>query len=482
MHPLVLVLTLLAFALVLFVPRRYAFAPAVCAAVLLPFGSQLSAGGLHFYVVRIIAVAAILRLVLDKYWKHVRILANGFTRFDWVFVAWALVHGVAFMLLHPEIGAVVNQVAFWLDFFGLYFLFRLSIRQEGDILRIAKVLAPVMVIVAACMLYEHRSGFNPYNLLTSYQVTPYTREGQIRAQAAFGHAITAGTFGATLIPIFFWAWKSGRARWAGIIGAAASLAAIYASLSSTPASAFLACVLGMCLWPLRMYMQQIRWSLAGMIALLALIMKAPVWYVVQRVDFVGGHGWDRAFLVDQFMQHISEWWLVGSDANAKWSVYGGTWDRCNQYVAEGLSGGLLGLALFIALLVMAFSILGRARKRARGVDRWLYWCLGAALLAHVAAFWGVSYWDQMRVPWLLLLAVFPAAQGWSRAKGSDRREKLKASKSPESVATAEDAPAEPQPEMEPLVFRSESSLGTRLVSAESDHSHADGRANERIPA
>jgi hypothetical protein len=323
------------------------------------------------------------------------------------------------MLLHPELGAVVNQVAFWLDTFGIYFLFRLSIREEADILRIARVLAPVMVIIAVCMIYESRSGFNLYNLITSYHVTPYTREGQIRAQAAFGHAITAGTFAATLIPVFFWAWKSGRARPAAIVGLAATLPIIYASHSSTPASAFLAGVLVLCLWPLRMYLRQIRWGIAGMIALLALVMKAPVWYVIQKVDFVGGHGWDRAFLVDQFSQHISEWWLIGADSNAKWSIHGGTWDRCNQYVAEGLSGGLLTLVLFIALLVMGFSILGRARKRARGVDRWLYWCLGAALLAHIAAFWGVSYFDQMRVPWLLLLAVFPAAERW-HAKANEQ--------------------------------------------------------------
>jgi hypothetical protein len=421
MHPLVLVLTLLAFALVLFLPRRYAFAPAVCAAVLLPYASQLNAGGVHFYVVRIIAVAAILRLILDKYGKHVRLLANGFTRFDWVFVAWALVRGLALMLQHPEFGAVVSQVAFWLDTFGIYFLFRLSIREEGDILRIARVLAPVMVVIAVCMIYESRSGFNLYNLMTSYQVTPYTREGQIRAQAAFGHAITAGTFAATLIPVFFWAWKSGKARLAAIVGLAAILPIIYTSHSSTPATAFLTCVFGLCCWPLRMYLRQIRWAIAGVIALLAIVMKAPVWYVIQKVDFVGGHGWDRAFLVDQFAQHIWDWWLIGSDTNAKWSVYGGTWDRCNQYVAEGLSGGLLGLVLFIALFVIAFSILGRARKRARGVHGWLYWCLGAALLGHIAAFWGVSYWDQMRVPWLLLFAIFPAAEHWAASAKANGR-------------------------------------------------------------
>jgi hypothetical protein len=453
----------------------------VCAAVLLPFGSQLSAGGLHFYVVRIVAVAAIIRLILDKYWKHVRLLANGFTPFDWVFVAWALVRGLALMLLHPELGAVVNQAAFWLDTFGIYFLFRLSIRKEGDILSIARVLAPVMAIVAACMMYEHRSGFHLYNLITSYQVMPVLREGKIRAQAAFGNSNDAGTFGATLVPIFFWAWKSGRGRLTAIVGMAAALAVTYTSLSSTPVSALLAGVVGLCLWPLRMYMRQIRWGIAGSVALLAIVMKAPVWYVVQKVDFVGGHGWDRAFLVDQFARHFFDWWLIGTDQNVNWGS-NSTWDRCNQFVAEAASGGLLALALFIALLVMAYSILGRARKRARGVDRWLYWCLGAALLAHTAAFWGVSYWDQMRVPWLLLLAVFPAAQGWSLANGSNRREKLQAGKSLESVAAAEDAPAEPQPEMEPLVCRSESSLGRRLVAAESDHSHAEGRTDDRIPA
>lgn len=462
MHPLVLVLTLLAFALVLFVPLRYVFAPAVCAAVLLPFASQLDVGGIHFYVVRIVAVAAILRMALEKYGEHVRILANGLTPFDWVFVSWALVRGLALMLLHPELGAVVSQVAFWLDVFGIYFLFRLSIREEGDILRIVRVLAPVMVIVAVCMLYEHQTGFDLYNRITSYQITEYTRDGKIRAQGAFGHAITAGTFGATLIPIFFWGWKSGKARSAAVVGLVASLAVIYASLSSTPVTACLAGVVGLCLWPLRKYLRQMRWGIAGAIALLAIVMKAPVWYVVQRVDFVGGHGWDRAFLMDQFAQHISEWWLVGSDANVKWSTSGGTWDRCNQYVAEGLSGGLLALALFIALLVMGFSILGRARKRARGVDQWLYWCLGAALLAHIAAFWGVSYWDQMRVPWLLLLAVFPAAQGWSRANGSGRKERCKVSKDLESAVAKEAATEEPEPELEPQLRQRASSHSLRL--------------------
>ena len=410
MHPVVLCLTLCACALVLFLPRRYVFAPAVCGAALLPFGSQLYLGGLHFYVIRILAIAGAVRLLVDKYGKRQILVPGGITAFDRVFIAWAICRGIAQMFLFRDIRTVVAEVAFWLDTVGLYLLFRYSIQKENDILRISKVLAPTLVVMATCMMYEHRTGLNVYNLVTSYHVVPYMREGQVRAQAAFGHAITAGTFGTTLIPVFFWAWKSGKARVTGVVGLAALLVVDYAGVSSTPVTALVAALFGLFLWPLRRHMRAVRWSIVGSVAVLAVIMKAPVWYVIQKVDFVGGHGWDRAFLVDQFVRHFGQWWLFGTAENAKWAS--DTWVRDNQYVSEGLSGGLVTLVLFIVLLVMAFAISGCARKRVRGVRRWLYWCLGSALFAHIVAFHGVSYWDQMRVAWLLLLAIFPAAERW----------------------------------------------------------------------
>ena len=40
---------------------------------------------------------------------------------------------------------------------------------------------------------------------------------------------------------------------------------------------------------------------------------------------------------------------------------------------------------------------------------WLLWCLGAALFAHVIAYFGIGYFDQMQFAWFALLASISTA-------------------------------------------------------------------------
>jgi len=156
-------------------------------------------------------------------------------------------------------------------------------------------------------------------------------------------------------------------------------------------------------------MRSIRWGIVVVIAALALAMKAPVWYLVARIDLVGGHGWDRAYLVDQFVRHFFDWWLVGSTSNASWGS--DTWDACNQFVAEGLAGGVGTLLLFIVILKRGFAAVGECRKRVEGDGprEWLFWCLGAAFFAHIIAFIGIDYFDQTRTLWFIFLAIVSGA-------------------------------------------------------------------------
>jgi hypothetical protein len=140
-------------------------------------------------------------------------------------------------------------------------------------------------------------------------------------------------------------------------------------------------------------------------------MKAPVWALIGRMDLVGGSsGHHRYELVDQFIRHVSDWWLLGTKSNADWGFE--MIDTSNQYVEEGSSGGALALIFFIAVITRCFSRLGNARKALGGQDRvreWLLWLLGASLFAHLVAFLGIFYFDQMRVAWLALLAMISAA-------------------------------------------------------------------------
>ena len=81
------------------------------------------------------------------------------------------------------------------------------------------------------------------------------------------------------------------------------------------------------------------------------------------------------------------------------------WDLSNQYVAVGLTGGLITFVIFLAILSRSFGWLGNARKRAAGNRKkeWFCWCLGCALLAHVVGWFGCSYMAKMQ------MALFPLA-------------------------------------------------------------------------
>ena len=402
--------TLLAALLTLVLPRRYALGPILAVTFLTPFGAQILAGGFHLFVFRIIVFAGLLRMVYTRLTAPGTLFAVPFGRLDQLFVIWAICRAVTFVLLNRQLSAVTNQVAFCLDAFGGYFLFRYFLQSYEDIIQAGKFLAVIASVLAACMLFESVTQVNPFNVLRSEAITPWVRHGKVRAEAVFGNSITAGSFGATLLPLFFWLWKSGRARVLGGIGLLSSITMVVTSVAGTSYSTFGATLIAFCAWPIRRSMRFVRWSFVVAVLILAVVMKAPVWFIIARVDLVGGaHAWDRANLIDQFVRHYSQWWLLGTSANASWGS--SLWDACNQFVAEGVSGGLVSLCLFIAILARAFSMVGTARKTV-APDRqreWFFWSIGLLLFAHLMTFWGIDYFDQTRIWWYCCLAMIPAA-------------------------------------------------------------------------
>ena len=52
------------------------------------------------------------------------------------------------------------------------------------------------------MLYESATGYNMFKTLGGIKDSPVVREGAFRCQGAFRISITAGIFGATLVPVF----------------------------------------------------------------------------------------------------------------------------------------------------------------------------------------------------------------------------------------------------------------------------------------
>jgi hypothetical protein len=143
---------------------------------------------------------------------------------------------------------------------------------------------------------------------------------------------------------------------------------------------------------------------------LHLVMKAPVWDLVSRIDLTGGSsGYHRYQLIDQCIRHFWDWAFVGTKDFGNWGW--DMWDLSNQYVAAADTTGLVPLILFLVMIVVGFRYVGRAR-RASSSDRkqeMFIWALGASMFANVVAFFGIAYFDQTIIAWYGLLAMIAAA-------------------------------------------------------------------------
>jgi hypothetical protein len=412
MSPIVLVAMVLTIALFFVLPRKRITAPFLMFMFLTPLGQEFYVGGVHLFAQRIVILVGCFCVFLVRRPSDGGALAGGFNDVDKIFLGLALVQAVGTILVYQQTGAVIAAVGTLWDFLGGYFLVRSLIRDEEDIHRIAGVFVVIAVIMAACMIYEKTHLTNVFALLMGGRVVPDLRNGHVRCRGVFGQEILASAFGGTLAPLFLWLWKDGKSKLVASAGVAASMVIMLTSSSSTGVSAFGFGVLALCMWPLRRRMRVIRWGIVAVVLALAVTMKAPIWYLMARVDFAGGStGWDRAHLVNVFANHFWGWWLIGSKDYMNWMGVDYGWDLCNQFVANCAQGGLAALALLIALISRSFGRIGKARKLAEGdpkAER-LLWVLGAVLAAHMAAFMGISYFDQSRVWWYVTLAMITAA-------------------------------------------------------------------------
>ena len=134
--------------------------------------------------------------------------------------------------------------------------------------------------------------------------------------------------------------------------------------------------------------------------------------LLDRVSGVlGGSGWHRAMLIDNFVHHFFDWFLIGTRDNVNWGW--SMWDVDNAYVGAGFGGGLLAFILFLAIFVCAYRMIGIATRAAeesgRIEDARLIWAMGAALFANTTAFLGIVYFDQTIIAWYALLVMISVA-------------------------------------------------------------------------
>ena len=424
-NPFGLGLTMTMAALLIFLPRRYAFYPIFAASFSLPLGQLVVVANLHFSMMRIIVLATWLSLLMRGELRGIKLNAIDKSVIVWVASAFC-----ANVCLNGTVESVVNRLGFAYDALGVYFMFRFLITDAEDVSTAITAAALVVLPLAVGVIVEKFTAHNWFSILGGVPEITQMRDGRIRCQGPFSHPILAGTFAATLLPLLVGSWlHEERGRALKTVGILSVTAITLAAESGGAVTSYMLSIIALFAWPARRHMRAVRWGLVFLLIWAAVFMDAPVWYLPARVSgIVGGGGWHRSYLIGQAINYIDDWWLMGTKVTGHWMPYAlagrpDSADITNQFLAQGVSGGLITMALFTLIIVCCFKRLGSALEVLREKllrEGIMVWSMGAALFSHVMSFMGVSYFDQTIVGWNLLLAMiaFVPGVGEEAAEGS----------------------------------------------------------------
>jgi hypothetical protein len=421
MTPLALFFLILMGILLIALPRKYALVPLFISALYMTLGQRLVVMGFNFMIFRILIVIGFIRILFRRDISPIQ-----FNSLDKIILIWSIVVIVTGFLLDINTNKFDNlqhRSGQIFSALGMYYIFRLYTVSIDDIMRVIRIFAIIMVPLAGAFLLERATGKNMFSIFGGVSEFTMIRYDRFRCQGPFAHPILAGTLGATIMPLFvsFW-FKKGKQKLIGLMGIISSIIIVITSASSGPLLAWIAVLIALFMWPLRDRMRIIRWGIFLGLITLHMLMKAPVWYLIGRIsEITGGTGWGRSELIDIAISHFNEWWLIGTIKTSHWDPVGilpneDMMDITNQYILEGVYGGLARMLLFVTIIVNGFSRIGKAMKVLKDENftiKFLPWTLGASLFAHAVGFLSVAYFDQLIVIWYLLLAMISAISNMS---------------------------------------------------------------------
>jgi hypothetical protein len=405
-----LLLTVCLGILILKLPKRYALVPLLISGCYMTLGQSILVGGLHFTVYRILILTGLIRIFIRK-----EIFDIKLNHIDKVLIVWILVRYAMNIALRGTNAVADDHAGFAYGILGTYFIIRAMLRNIEDVIYTVNVFAIIVIPLAVIFVYEMETGKNIFSVFGGVSELSEIRDGRIRCQGPFRHPILAGTFGATTFPLLIGLWKYETKKHYVIATAIlSSTIIVICSASSGPLLAYLAGIAGLLCWRIRSHMRAIRWGSVVMILGLHAVMKAPVWFLIARLgDIVGGGGYHRATLIDAAIKHYNEWWLIGTTYTAHWMPTGITADPnmadiTNQFIVEGVNGGIITMGLFIWLIAKCFKKVGIEAGRNTGSfnrDRFMIWSMGCVVLSHVVSMFSVAYFDQIIIFWCLIIAM-----------------------------------------------------------------------------
>jgi hypothetical protein len=402
LHPMgvgALVVTCMA---ILMSPSRLAPVYLLALAIYIPTAQRLVLAGADFPLLRFAALVALARVGVGGGFRGLSIGA-----IDLLAALGTLMKIVCVPMVSGKANLVFQQIGSGIDTLGIYLLVRATVRDLADLRRFSTLALFVAAPATVLFLIERATGRNMLSVFGGVPLITAVREGKLRCQGAFSHAILAGCFFVALMPLWIGRWREGfRGKSIALAGCAIALLVVFCCSSSTPvvATVFLAAgFAGYFLWP---SLRAVWVSGLVLAIVLNFVMKHGVWHLIARIDLVGGStGYHRYLLIDAAINHFGEWALMGTTSTMHWG--NGLFDITNQYILEGVRGGFVATLALFGSMVFAFRGIGYWLRRLPpgGTDHFLVYAVGAAIFGQMAIFLAVSYFGQTIMIWYVTIAL-----------------------------------------------------------------------------
>lgn len=394
--PTIILLVVMSLSLIV-IPKRLLYYPLIIGACMVPMNQRTEILTLDFTILRILIIVCVLRLLIRRETTQIH-----WNYFDKLILIWNLVGTFVYVIQWGTLSAFILKCGVMYDCLGTYWIFRQLINSWDDIRDTIKAFALMAIISAPLIAMEKYRETSFYSYFG--EVGARFHRGRFRCAGPFPHSIMMGAFWATLLPLFYSVIKTKEKVIFLFFGIISALICVYYSGSSTPFFTVFAVCLLWHLYKFRTYGKLIFAMFLSTIFFLHIIMKAPVWHLISRIDIFGGStGWHRYRLIDAFINNANDWIFLGIKTTANWGPQ--LFDITNQFVLEGVRGGLVTLLIFIIILYNAVRIPGICSLNYEENEiKWLSWGICVSLLGHYVTFLGVSYFGQINLLFYMMMA------------------------------------------------------------------------------
>lgn len=391
------------------VKKEYVLIFLIVIANFISAAQRIVIAGMDFPFLRIMIMAIIFRAIIKN---EIQPLS---TKIDKTILFYLFCSTLVLSLRERTFSAFIGVFGLSLDYFGFYYSVKIYCTEHQHLKNILKTFAVISIIMFIFFIIENRTGKNFFYFLGGVPFNTWIRDGKLRCQGPYAHPILAGAFWVPIGSLFFFHrnvfLKEKKLLNFGIF---CSIGIIFLSSSSTPLMSLIISIFFACLFIFRNKIKDITILFISVLLLIQLNMSNPIWFLIANLNPTGSSAsYFRFLLIDKFISNWKEWIILGISDTYHWgegmnlpSI--GLRDIANQYVAEGVRGGLISLIAFLLIIKNSFSEISINIKRdySNTTLQYFGWGLGISLISHMANFIGVFYFGEIIfVLWMLFALI-----------------------------------------------------------------------------